>query len=112
MISETHLYEARTQKPGMLSSGLWLEPQKWLSIATSIRSLTKKQVRSIRFTAIHHGVPDGVRGRIWVKLLDIDSVRSQHANNMYRKLCDFPNEKDHVAIVKDVDRTMFELDLW
>ena len=57
----------------------------------------------------YHGIPDGLRGKIWVKLLNIETVRSNHASTMYHKLCEFPNMKALADIRKDVDRTMSEL---
>ena len=61
---------------------------------------------------LYSGIPDAVRGRIWTKILDIDTIRDQHPNKFYSKLCQVPNESACKDIMKDVERTMSELCLW
>ena len=61
---------------------------------------------------LYSGIPDAVRGRIWTKILDIDTIRDQHPNKFYSKLCQVPNENACKDIMKDVERTMSELCLW
>jgi len=108
-IMENHLYQSETANPALKMSGLYLNQQKWVAIATQTKSLSKIQVRQIRYTMGHHGIPDNLRGQIWVNLLNIETVRSNHASTMYHKLCEFPNIKALTDIRKDVDRTMAEL---
>ena len=54
----------------------------------------------------HQGIPDAVRGIIWMKVFDIESAKVEHSNHLYSKLCEFPNDKACFDIKKDVDRTM------
>ena len=61
---------------------------------------------------MRQGIPEEYRGRIWIKLLEIDSAREQYQANFYSKLCVVRNEEMSEQIKKDVDRTMRELNLW
>ena len=69
-------------------------------------------MKKIRFTMCHAGIPDDVRGQVWLKLFDVESVRSQFESNFYSKLCEVPNDPVCYEIRKDVNRTMADLGLW
>ena len=75
-------------------------------MATSQKPLSRKNLQSIRYTMAHQGIPDAVRGIIWMKVFDIESAKVEHSNHLYSKLCEFPNDKACFDIKKDVDRTM------
>jgi len=38
-------------------------------------------------------VPEELRGRLWIKLLEIDMAVADYSNNLYEKLKDFPNHE-------------------
>ena len=42
---------------------------------------------------IHVGVPECIRGRLWMKLLEIDEVKALHSEGLYQKLSEFENEE-------------------
>mmetsp|Transcript_30001 Transcript_30001/g.39860 ORF Transcript_30001/g.39860 Transcript_30001/m.39860 type:complete len:148 (+) Transcript_30001:152-595(+) len=58
---------------------------------------------------IHIGVPECIRGRLWIKLLEIEQAKSVHSDGLYAKLCDFDNEEASAQIDKDIDRTLADL---
>ncbi len=60
----------------------------------------------------HAGIPDEVRGEIWLKLFDVDQARAKFESNFYSKLCEVPNDPVCYEIKKDVYRTMADLGLW
>ena len=95
-----------------MTSKDYLDTTKWAKLATQNKPLSKRQIRQVRFTAMHEGVPDRFRGAVWVALLDIENIRAQHSSKMYQKLLEFPNEQAFSDIKKDVERTMAELNLW
>ena len=57
-------------------------------------------------------MPDLLRGEIWLKLLEADSVRESHPANFFQKLLKLENAAESYKIRKDVERTMHELGLW
>lgn len=61
---------------------------------------------------LHQGIPDSLRGKVWLKLFNVEALKAKHSRQLYSKLCEFPNEKASVDIKKDVDRTMHDLGLW
>ena len=61
---------------------------------------------------INQGAPDKHRGKLWIKLLNIEPAMEQHASNLYSKLIEFSNVEVEKDITKDVDRTLAELHLW
>lgn len=70
-----------------------LSDKDWLKIVTQNARLTKSQRERVRYSIIHEGVPDELRGQLWIKLLDIGQAISVHSENLYDKLCDFDNEE-------------------
>jgi len=42
---------------------------------------------------IHVGVPECIRGRLWLKLLEIEQAKAVYSEGLYAKLCDFDNEE-------------------
>ena len=47
-----------------------------------------------------------------MRLLEIDQAIEVHSTNLYQKLLEFDNEEAEKQIIKDVERTMSELNLW
>ena len=70
-----HLEECKRLDPNFETSKDYLDTTKWSKLANSTNPLTKRQVRAIRFTALHEGIPDRFRGKIWTSLLDVESIR-------------------------------------
>ena len=58
------------------------------------------------------GVPEHIRGRLWAKLLEIEHTAAIYSDDLYAKLCNFSNEEAESQIVKDIDRTLADLNLW
>jgi len=61
---------------------------------------------------VHVGVPECIRGRLWIKLLEIEQAKAVHSEGLYEKLCDFDNEEAESQIEKDIGRTLADLTLW
>ena len=57
-------------------------------------------------------MPDTFRGRLWIKLLEIDGAMAVHSDRMYWKLIDFDNDEAEDQIDKDLGRTLPDLKLW
>ena len=109
---QNHLLWSKKNNPDFQKNRMYLQPAQWNALATSSRPLSRKNLQAIRFTMAHQGIPDTIRGMIWVKVFDIDSAKIEHSNILYSKLCEFPNDKACFDIKKDVDRTMSQLELW
>ena len=91
---------------------LWLTKADWELIATKRVALSIRDLQKIRYSATRQGIPDSFRGRIWLKILDIDNAKEQHPANLYPKLCELRNNNASADIRKDVDRTLAQLGLW
>ena len=76
---------------------------------TQKHKLTKQERDQVRYTMIHVGVPECIRGRLWIKLLEIEQAKAVHSDNLYEKLCDFDNDEAEEQIDKDIDRTLADL---
>lgn len=86
-----------------------LNDQDWLYLLTQKHKLTKQERDQVRYTMIHVGVPECIRGRLWIKLLEIEQAKAVHSDNLYEKLCDFDNDEAEEQIDKDIDRTLADL---
>ena len=89
-----------------------LSDRDWQSLLSQRGKLSKSQRDQVRYTIVNQGVPDEIRGQLWVKLLDIDQAEAVYSGNLYANLCQFTNEEAENQIDKDIDRTLGHLNLW
>lgn len=71
------------KNPKMYSSKFYLNSEAWAAIAESKSRLSHKNLKQIRFTMTRVGIPDSVRGNIWMKLFDIEEARSKYKKFFY-----------------------------
>lgn len=89
-----------------------LSHEDWLQVLNQKGRLSKSQRDQVRYTIINKGIPDELRGQLWIKLLEIDQAIAVHSDNLYEKLTDFTNDEAESQINKDISRTLADLNLW
>ena len=101
-----HIYKNKFTKNDLMSI------HEWKEMIFQTKNLDLKQLELIRFTIVNKGTPEKLRGKIWVKLFDIEGAADDHASNIYSNLCEFSNKEAEKMIAKDVARTLSDLKLF
>lgn len=86
--------------------------REWSELIQQTKPFDGQQISALRHAIVHEGVPEHMRGKLWLKLLRAKETSSGHAFDIYSKLTEFPNEEVETLLAKDVDRTMASLRLW
>ncbi|KAH8738954.1 hypothetical protein FG386_000820 [Cryptosporidium ryanae] len=81
------------------------ELEEWRFICYDFERFDPEKNSSVILNKLKKGIPSQFRGYIWMKLAEVDTIKSENSLNLYYQLCEENNAPCCGDIYRDISRT-------